>query len=379
MLYGRRLRRNEEGLPPAAAATTETRAGLRRGLTLLRSLVVTTSALAIVAGLATVPPVAAADPALLAGDRFERSSNTGWGSAASGQRWMHPAGRGGLAVAGGAGLMRQGSAAPPRVAMLNLDVRNVAVAYTLSLEGNSAGPSPKANAVARKSAAGEYRFGVRIGNGGQVRLSIAKSQPSGQASRLGRSVVVKGWRYRAGDRIRVLAQAIERDPTRLRMKVWRVGTPLPSRWQLVRTDRGSDIASGGRVGLMAVPAGGASGSVGLRFDDIVVRRVERARKDPPSSAPPPAKRPAPEPVPKSRNSITVPAVHRRKRSDRCLLGVAEVHQRCAQRLHHPPAARVARTASARSCGCAAGSASRIDGNGARSSSAAPASPARPSS
>ena len=203
--------------------------------------------------------------------------------------------------------MRQGSAARPRVAMLNLDVRNVAVAFTLSLEGGSAGPSHKANAVARKSAAGEYRFGVRIGNGGQVRLSIAKSRPGGRASTLGRSVVVKGWRYRAGDRIRVLAQAIERDPTRLRMKVWRVGTPLPSRWQLVRTDRGSDITSAGRVGLMAVPAGGAGSSVGLRFDDVVVRRAASARKDPPASAPPPAQRPAPDPVPKSKNTITVPS------------------------------------------------------------------------
>jgi hypothetical protein len=226
---------------------------------------------------------------------------------------MHPTGPGGFTVLGQRGVIQQTGAARTRFATLDTRSRDTSVEVTFGLGGSSTGPAPKAIVVARKSAAGEYRFGVRVGEGGKVRLSMARVRAGRAVKGLGSQVTISGWRYRSGSRIKVLAQVIQRDPTQLRMKVWRAGTAAPSGWQMVRNDAGADITSAGRVGLMSLPAGTPKPKVALHFDDVVVRDVAGAKRVPTGSggdaAPKPdgGGDPAPKSDPAPKDVVMIPA------------------------------------------------------------------------
>ena len=64
-------------------------------------------------------------------------------------------------------------------------------------------------ATARKSAAGAYRALVRVAPRGGLWLSFSKERHGGPAGSVGRTVVVPGWRYAAGQTVNVHFEAID--------------------------------------------------------------------------------------------------------------------------------------------------------------------------
>lgn len=271
--------------------------------------------LVVTAGVASVT---ASPGKSVASDDFGRSSDdAGWGVSDSGARWLHPTGKAGFSLSSGRGVIRHPGTAKPRLATLDARLRDTAVAFEFYLESGATGPSPKAMAIVRKSAAGQYRLGVRIGKGGKVILSISKARFGGRMKGLGAPVTINDLTYRSGDRLRVLAQVIKRDPTQLRMKVWPSGTAQPSHWQIVRNDGSNDVAAAGRAGLASIPVGQPKARVGIRFDDLAVRSAANLKRVPaqsssngpspkPKAAPKPTPKPTPDPAPAPKG-IKVPS------------------------------------------------------------------------
>jgi hypothetical protein len=242
---------------------------------------------------------------LLFSDSFDRPDAAAWGQAGDGQRWMNPTGTSGFALAAGQGVMTVSGRGRSHETTLNTDVRDVTMQFDFSLDKVTGGSGAKIMAVLRKSKAGSYRVRVRLGREGRVWLSVAKAQGQGTGAVIGKPVLIESWRYRAGQTVTVRAQAIKKDPTQLRVKVWPAGSTPPAAWQLVRNDTGADIGGTGRVGLRTMVTRHANNPTAtVRFDDVSVNRAQDAepvavtpsvaRKQPTQPAPapqPPASQP----------------------------------------------------------------------------------------
>ena len=214
---------------------------------------------------------------LLVRDTFDRASTASWGESDNGMRWMNPTGRSGFALASGKAVMTVSGRGRSHEATLNTDVRDVTMQFDFSLDKATGGSGAKVMAVLRKSKAGSYRVRVRLGREGRVWLSVAKSRGQSTSTIIGQPVLVKSWRYRAGQTISVRAQAIKKDPTQLRVKVWPAGSAQPAAWQLVRNDTSADIGSTGRVGLRTMVTRRAiNPTATVRFDDLTVNRAQDA-------------------------------------------------------------------------------------------------------
>ena len=219
---------------------------------------------------------------LLVSDSFSRSnaaaSNTAWGMTESGGKaWMNPTGRSGFSLQDGMGTMSVSGRGQAQMTTLSTNVGHVTMQYDFSIDSVPGGPGVKVMAVLRKSNAGSYRVRVRVARQGRVWLSIAKTRGQATATIIGQPVLIKGWRYRAGQKVTVRAQAIKKDPTQIRVKVWPTGSAPPARWQLVRNDVSADIGGTGRVGLRAqITRRATSPNATVRFDNVTVNRAQDA-------------------------------------------------------------------------------------------------------
>ena len=214
---------------------------------------------------------------LLVTDSFDRANASDWGRTDNGERWMYPTSRSGIGIVAGRGVMALSGRGATRQSTINTTVRDVTMQFDFSVDKTTGGSGVKVMAVLRKSAVGSYRARVRIGREGRVWLSLTKTRGSGRPSMLGSSHLIKGWRYRAGQQIRVRAQAIKQDPTQLRLKAWPAGSSEPAGWQLVRNDVANDVGGLGRVGLRAmITRNAATTSARVRFDELRVNRAQSA-------------------------------------------------------------------------------------------------------
>ncbi len=254
-----------------------------------------------------------------------------------GDRWMYPTGRAGIALTSGRGVLE-----PPPARLPAADDREHGCprrhdAVHHQPRPHAGGSGARIAAVVRKSVAGKYRLGVRIGRNGRVWLTMAKSRSGGASRSMGRPVPIKGWRYRAGDDIRVRVQAIKQDPAQLRMKAWLADSMQPTRWQLVRNDTRNDVGSGGRVGLRSVLTEGATNApIRVRFDVLKVNRAQDTTRVP-TTRPPGHDEGVddPSPVIAGPNSRVSRCPTRSTRPAPRRLGpAAVVHRQRAQRLDH---------------------------------------------
>ena len=166
---------------------------------------------------------------LLVRDTFDRASTASWGESDNGMRWMNPTGRSGFALASGKAVMTVSGRGRSHEATLNTDVRDVTMEFDFSLDKATGGSGAKVMAVLRKSKAGSYRVRVRLGREGRVWLSVAKTRGQSTSTIIGQPVLIKSWRYRAGQTVSVRAQAIKKDSTQLRVKAWPAGSAQPAR------------------------------------------------------------------------------------------------------------------------------------------------------
>ena len=75
--------------------------------------------------------------------------------------------------------------------------------------------------------------------------------------------------------VRIRAQAIGTNPTRLRAKAWVDGQPEPATWALVRTDSSAALQAPGSIGLGSANSATVA-PVNLSYDDLTAVEIGRA-------------------------------------------------------------------------------------------------------
>ena len=189
----------------------------------IRAFVAVGMALVLAAILGGSTVVAVEPRELLVADSFERPDAALWGATDDGLAWLHPTGRTAFSLDSGQGRMWVGGRGKARLTTLNTTVARVTMQFDFSLDRLTGGSGVQVMAVLRKSKAGSYHVRVRVGRQGRLWLSVAKARGNGAGRMIGKPALVRGWRYLAGQQVTVRAQAVKRDPTQLRIKVWPSG------------------------------------------------------------------------------------------------------------------------------------------------------------
>jgi hypothetical protein len=124
--------------------------------------------------------------------------------------------------------------------------------------------------ISRKQSSGswEYRNTLTF-NDGLVKLSAGKLQGSNTLVSIGTGITVPGLTHTAGSEWWYRVQTYGTTPTRIRSKVWLVGTSEPSTWYIDRTDSEVTLQASGAVGLKTSLSGTCtSAPLTVSFDDF---------------------------------------------------------------------------------------------------------------
>ena len=115
----------------------------------------------------------------------------------------------------------------------------------------------------------EYRVHTRFSPDGAVLLGVAKAN-GGTETPLGEEVPVPGVSHVPGRTLVVRVRVRGASPTTIDAKVWAVGAPEPSGWQVTRTDAEEALQSAGAVGVRASLSDSSvlDGPVRFSVDDL---------------------------------------------------------------------------------------------------------------
>jgi PKD repeat protein len=211
-------------------------------------------------------------PTPLAADAFERSVTGGLGTADVGGAWTAAAGAARHAVTGGGGVLTVNPGNNTGSWLGVLGPADVGVRSTVSFSAvPTAGTGAYAYVTGRRVGANlEYRARLRVLPDGSVGIALTRLSGTATETVLGAVTTLGGGAYVPGAPLAVRLQVTGTGTTTLALTVWRAGTTEPTTPTLVRTDTTAALQAPGGVGLAAYLSGSATGSVAVRFDDLVV-------------------------------------------------------------------------------------------------------------
>lgn len=259
----------------------------------------------IIASLALIVPfgAAGADDRLLARDRFDRSTASGWRAADTGGRYTHPTQTDDFKVDNGEGsvvLRRPGAG---RVAALeSVAARNANMRFRVASDRRATGEGQIVTSVLRSSEdGGEYRVQLRFAADGKVWLSVARYR-NGNVRSIGAEQRVQGLPHAPGRWIWFRSRVRGTNPTTIEASAWTHGTAQPKPWSLSVTDA-SDVEAAGSVAVKAsLPSSATNAPIRMSFDDLRVHRAggrsgDSPTPDPTDPGPTPSPTPSPTPTP----------------------------------------------------------------------------------
>jgi PKD repeat protein len=211
--------------------------------------------------------VSTATPTVLAGDEFERTSASGWGTADVGGTWSAASG---ASVSGGVG----------RLSLLNSQTRTTTLSGTLpadtdarisvSIDKVADGGGTHVNIAPRKTATGEYRAKLRFSATGVVNVGIARLV--GTTETLVANRVLTGYTFVAGATLDVRVRTVSTGAsTTLQVKAWPHGQAEPADWYVTATDSDPGLQGTGQFSITSYVSGTATNSpIGIGFDHLSV-------------------------------------------------------------------------------------------------------------
>jgi hypothetical protein len=117
--------------------------------------------------------------------------------------------------------------------------------------------------------AGAYQAKIVLRSTGAVGLSLARANATGGEVVLQSSIDIPGLTLAAGDTLAVRVQAAGTNPTTLRAKVWKSGSPEPASWQRSVTDTTAALQTAGGIGIdMYLSSTATNAPVTLTLDDL---------------------------------------------------------------------------------------------------------------
>jgi len=213
--------------------------------------------------------VTAETDTVFAADAFERALSAGWGAADVGGTWTTSGsastsnGRGRLTVTKPGGW---GSAFLTNATAAGADV-TAEVAIDKLPTGS--GALVVSGMVLRRSSGDNYRGLVRFMGNGSVQAALYRNLSGGGSATVAGPVTVSGLTYAVGDILEARGQVAGRNPTTLRLKVWKKGTSEPTAWTLTGTDTSAALQVAGSVGFTSyIPSQVTNAPVEFAYDDL---------------------------------------------------------------------------------------------------------------
>lgn len=206
----------------------------------------------------------------LAADAFGRSVSGGWGSAQTGGAWTVAGGSTAFAVDGSQGVINLTTAGAARSALLNaVSSDNTDVSAKVSLDKAGTGSGTYVALVGRSvGSSNTYRAKIRLVSTADLKVEITKTVSGAETTLV--STTLAGVRQAAGDTFAIRFQAVGRNSTDLKAKVWRSGAAEPGAWTLSTTDSTAELQAAGGVGFWTYVSGSTTNvPQAVTVDDLV--------------------------------------------------------------------------------------------------------------
>ncbi|RZU65325.1 3',5'-cyclic AMP phosphodiesterase CpdA [Microterricola gilva] len=224
----------------------------------------------------TTRPVTATDPpgpVALAADTFGRTVASGWGTADSGGAWQLSGATSSFSVADGVGKFRLPTANGTLNAFLN-GVSSTATDLSLTIASDKvpAGSGSYVWAYGRRiSGGGAYLAKLNLRAGGDVRLSLVRTDSNGNAEvALTSTSTAGGVTYAAGEKLSMRVRVTGTSPSTIQAKVWKTSAAEPAAWQLTATDSTASIQAAGGIGLKSYLSSSVTNvPIVVSFDDLL--------------------------------------------------------------------------------------------------------------
>ncbi|GAA3687545.1 hypothetical protein GCM10023081_26080 [Arthrobacter ginkgonis] len=199
---------------------------------------------------------------LLASDSFGRTVANGLGAAETGGAWTLSGTAANFAVNGGSARVTTPAGAT-RYAFLNgVSSQDTELSATVSFARPASG-SLYFGVLGRRVGTAEYGARAVVASGGSVQLQVRRSTTTLRA------ITVPGLAFASGNRLRLRLQVVGASPTTIRAKVWKLGTPEPTTWQITTTDSTAGLQAAGTMGFYSYFSSGASpASLVVSVDDV---------------------------------------------------------------------------------------------------------------
>lgn len=212
-------------------------------------------------------PVTVAEATVLAGDEFQRTSSSGWGTADVGGTWSAVSGS---SVTGSVGLLSVMSGQTRATTLSGTLPSGTDARLSVSIDKVANGGGVHVNVGPRKTAAGEYRAKLRFSATGVVNVGVARLV--GTTETLVANRVLTGYTHTAGATLDVRVRTVSTGgSTTVQVKVWPQGQPEPADWYVTATDSEPGLQGTGQFAITTYVSGTATnGPIGLGFDHLSV-------------------------------------------------------------------------------------------------------------
>ncbi len=208
-------------------------------------------------------------PVTYAADQFGRSVGSGFGSADTGGPWTLQGSAANYAVTGGQGQHRLGGGGWTLASYLNgVSADQVIASVDVAFDKAPTGGGIYSSLVVRRVGTTEYRVTLRaLPTSTTLTLSRVVNGSSTNLS----AVTVPGLVYTPGDVLRLQLRAAGSGTTALDARVWKVGNPQPTGWDVSATDSTAALQGPGGVGLVTYLSGSTTNApVVALYDELLV-------------------------------------------------------------------------------------------------------------
>jgi hypothetical protein len=182
-------------------------------------------------------------------DTFNHRTMRGWGEAEVGGAYSYLGSRSSYYVAGGRGVM---NAAPGQARGAFVQAPTGQIQMTAGVRGPNRGGGWGYAAyvtVRRNAGVGDYRARVHVDRRGRVMLAIARGSANGADVLLSDEIELPDVRFSSRTSVRLTLSASGANPTTLRAKAWKDGSPVPAGWNLTVKDAAAGVQAGGEIGI----------------------------------------------------------------------------------------------------------------------------------
>ena len=203
-------------------------------------------------------------------DSFDRTTDSGWGTADKGGDWTADWGRGNFSTADSKGLVAmKGARSSSAIHSAVVNSTSTEAQVDMSLDGLAAGNGAYITYVGRQTDAGRYQTEFRVAADGTVTMTVGK-KVGDTSTVIGTAAVGK---YTAGQPLHLRLDLDGAESTAVRARAW-IGDSEPAEWQVDKTDDEAALAAPGSVGVSTyVSASAGSGQINLGVDSLKVTRL----------------------------------------------------------------------------------------------------------